>query len=45
MVIKQEQELTKEKIQNLKQQLTKKNLKSKSISKVFNDKLKEKIKK
>jgi non-homologous end joining protein Ku len=41
--INQEKELTKEKIQDLKQQLITKNSKNKSTSKLVKDKLKEKI--
>jgi hypothetical protein len=43
VIIKQEQELAKEKIQDLKQQLTNKSSKSKSTSKFAKEKLKEKI--
>jgi hypothetical protein len=43
LTIKQEQELAKEKIKNLKQQLTTKNSKTKSTSKLVKDKLNEKI--
>jgi hypothetical protein len=42
-MIKQEQKLAKEKVQELKQQLTKKNSKIKSTSTLFKDKVKEKI--
>jgi hypothetical protein len=43
MIIKQEQELAKEKIQDLKQQLTNKNSKNKSTSTLFKNEVKRKI--
>jgi hypothetical protein len=43
LIIKQEQKLAKEKIQELKQGLTKKNSKIKSTSTLFKNKVKEKI--